>query len=151
MRKVNDVVEQWLDLALVGLFIVMVAAIVWQVFARYVLEQPTVWSEELARYVMVWVTMLGSAHVLRQEEGHVAVTVFVDLLPEPLRRVIGLVRDVLIIGLMGALAWYGYAFAMLGGRRMSSGLGVSMTYPYLAIPAGAVLIGCLLLLRRTNR
>lgn len=150
MRKLVDAVEQLLDKVMLCLFVVMVAAIVWQVFARYMLEQPTVWSEELARYLMVWVTMLGSAYVLGRGD-HVAVTVFVDPLPEPIRHAIALLRDTLTIGLMGALAWYGYGFAMLGGRKISTGLGLSMTYPYLAVPLGAVLIGFFVLVRRIAR
>jgi TRAP-type C4-dicarboxylate transport system permease small subunit len=77
MRVVLSVVERVLDKILIVLFLVMVVAIVWQVFARYVLGAPTIWSEELARFMLVWVTMLGSAYVL-EHGGHVAVTVFVN-------------------------------------------------------------------------
>lgn len=150
MRVVLNVVERVLDKILITLFLVMVIAIVWQVFARYVLEAPTIWSEELARFLLVWVTMLGSAYVL-EHGGHVAVTVFVDLLPPPLQRAMEFVRDAIIIAMAGSLAYFGYGFAASGGRRVSTGLGVAMTYPYAAIPVGAGLIAVFLLARRIVR
>lgn len=150
MRTLAAWAGRLLDSLLLCLFVVMVAAIVWQVFARYVLEEPTAWSEELARYLMVWVTMLGSAHVIGKD-GHVAVTVFVDALPGAAQRALALLRDALLLVLTGALAWYGYGFAMLGGRKVSTGLELPMTYPYLAIPVGAALIALALLAQRLHR
>lgn len=150
MRKLSDRIEQLLDKLLLCLFAVMVAAIVWQVFARYALARPTIWSEELARYLMIWVTMLGSAYVIRHGD-HVTVTVFVDLLPRRLALAVAWLRDALVVGLMGFLAWYGYEFAVLGGRRVSSGLALPMTYAYVAIPLGAALIAFFVLTRRLLR
>lgn len=103
MRKLVAAVESVLDKTLLLIFTVMVVAIVWQVFARYVLLRPTVWSEELARYLMVWTTMLGSALVVRRG-GHVAVTVFVELLPARVQHAIGFFRDALTILMAGYLA-----------------------------------------------
>ena len=71
MFRLIHFVERVLDKVLIVLFLFMVAAIVWQVFARYVLHAPTIWSEELARFLLVWITMLGSAYVLEHGE-HVA-------------------------------------------------------------------------------
>lgn len=147
MNKVLSLVESVLDKVLIALFLTMVVAIVWQVVARYVFAAPTVWSEELARFLMVWVTMLGSAYVL-ENGGHVAVTVFVDILPTPLQHALGWIRDTAVLAMAGGLAWYGYGFAVSGGRRVSTGLGLSMSYAYAAIPIGAVLIAFFLLARR---
>ena len=143
-------VERVLDKVLIGLFLVMVAAIVWQVFARYVLQAPTIWSEELARFLLVWVTMLGSAYVL-EHGGHVAVTVFVDMLPEPLERAVAVVRDFIVIAMAGSLAYFGYGFAASGPRRISTGLGLPMGWAYAAVPIGAGLIAFFLLARRLSR
>ncbi|UHD46391.1 TRAP transporter small permease [Aureimonas altamirensis] len=147
MNKVLNLVEAILDKVLIALFMTMVVAIVWQVVARYVFAAPTVWSEELARFMLVWVTMLGSAYVL-EHGGHVALTVFVELLPPALQHALMFLRDLIVVAMAGGLAWYGYALAVSGGRRVSTGLGLSMTYAYAAIPVGAVLIAFFLLARR---
>lgn len=46
--------------------VLMVATALWQVVARYVLDQPPPWTEELARYSMVWVGLLGASCAFRQ-------------------------------------------------------------------------------------
>lgn len=150
MRLIVKLFESVLDKVLIVLFLTMVAAIVWQVFARYVLGAPTIWSEELARFLLVWVTMLGSAYVL-EHGGHVSVTVFVDMLPEAGQRILAFVRDAIVIAMAGSLAYYGYGFAYSGTRRVSTGLGVTMAYPYAAVPIGAALIAFFLLARRAMR
>lgn len=145
--KLLNLVENLLDKLLITLFLVMVVSIVWQVIARYFLASPTIWSEELARFLIVWVTMLGSAYVL-EHGGHVAVTLFAEMMPEPVQRMLDWLRDTIIIAMAGGLAYYGYGFAVSGARRMSTGLGVQMSYAYAAIPIGAVLIAFFLLTRR---
>lgn len=136
-----------LEAILIVIFAVMVFAIVYQVFARYVLESPTVWSEELARFLMVATTMLGSALVIGRG-GHVDVTVFVELLPHPAQKALAIVRDLLIVTMGGVLAYYGYGFALAGGRRISSGMNVPMVYPYTSIAVGGALIAIFVVLRR---
>ena len=147
MNKLLSFVEGLLDKLLIALFFTMVVAIVWQVVARYFFASPTIWSEELARFLVVWVTMLGSAYVL-EHGGHVAVTIFVDMMPAPMRRFFEWVRDLIIIAMAGGLAYYGYGFAISGARRTSTGLGLQMSYAYAAIPIGAALIAFFLLARR---
>ncbi|WP_420392956.1 TRAP transporter small permease [Acuticoccus sp.] len=146
MRTVLRTVEWVLDKVLIVLFAAMVFAIAWQVFARYILEAPTAWSEELARFHMVAVTMLGSALVVARQ-GHVDVTVFVELLPTAVQRVLAVVRDLLIVAMGGFLAWAGWGLVESGGRRVSSGLGVSMAIPYSAVAIGSALIAILVILR----
>lgn len=147
MNKLLNLVEGLLDKLLITLFLAMVVAIVWQVIARYFFASPTIWSEELARFLVVWVTMLGSAYVL-EHGGHVAVTVFVDMMPEPWQRFFSWLRDLVIIAMAGGLTYYGYGFAVSGARRTSTGLGLQMSYAYAAIPIGAALIAFFLLARR---
>jgi TRAP-type C4-dicarboxylate transport system permease small subunit len=150
MFRLIHFVERVLDKVLIVLFLFMVAAIVWQVFARYVLHAPTIWSEELARFLLVWITMLGSAYVLEHGE-HVAVTVLVDMLPEPFARSLSVVRDFCVIAMAGSLTYFGYGFAVSGLRRVSTGLGLTMTWAYTAVPVGAALIAFFLLARRLTR
>jgi TRAP-type transport system small permease protein len=147
LGRVADGIERFLDYATLLIFCVITGSIVIQVFARYVLNSPTAWSEELARFLMAALTMFGSAAVIRRE-GHIAVTVLVDRLSGPVLWTVNLVRDVLVIGMAGTIAWYGFGLAMIGRRQLSPGMEIPMAYPYAAIPIGAFFIGILLLLSR---
>ena len=125
----------------------MVTSIVIQVFARFVLNSPTAWSEELARFLMVAVTMLGSATLMRKE-GHITVTVLVDRLSGIPLLIVNLIRDVLIIGMAGLLTYYGVGLAQIAKRQVSTGMEIPVSIPYAAIPIGSFFIGVMLLLSR---
>ncbi len=140
-------VERALQVILVAILVVMVLSICLQVSGRYLFGFAPAWTEEVARFSIAWITMLGSALVVRRD-GHIAVTIVTAWLPRRLAAAVALLRDGLIVMMAGALAFYGYSYAILGGRRASPALEVPMYYPFLAIPLGAVLIGLLLLLKR---
>lgn len=148
--RLATAIERVLDLALLAAIVVMVLSISWQVFSRYLLDHAPGWSEELARILMAWIGLLGSAAVLRRG-GHISVTFFVDLLPAPARFVADWLRDLVILIMSASLVWYGYAFAVIGGRRASAAMEIPMFYPYLAIPVGAGFIALLLVLSRLAR
>jgi TRAP-type C4-dicarboxylate transport system permease small subunit len=56
----------WIETAAATMIAVMVAAILFQVVARYAFAHPPFWTEELARYAMVWAGMLGAAAAFRR-------------------------------------------------------------------------------------
>ncbi|MHA6344419.1 TRAP transporter small permease [Roseivivax sp. CAU 1761] len=132
------------------LMLAMISAIAVQVVARFVIGAPTVWAEELARYLLVALTMLGSA-VLIERNGHISIDIFVVLLPPGPRRAVDLLRDTVTLTVCGLLVHYGWLLVGIGGRQTSTGLGVKMSLPYLAIPVGAALMAAILLLTRLGR
>lgn len=148
--KIAVAIERILDAVLLVALVVMVASITYQVFGRYVLNHSPSWTEEVARFLMAWITMLGSAAVIRSE-GHIAVTVVAESLPPSLREAVRWLRDAIIIATAGALAWYGYGFALVGARRSSPALEISMYWPFLAISVGAAMIALLLVLHRLGQ
>ena len=149
-RRLADAIERVLDLLLLAAMLLMVVSVTDQVFGRYVLNDAPVWTAEVAGFMMAWITMLASAAVLRRQ-GHIAVTVVVDALPVPVAAAIGWLRDALILVMAGSLVWYGYAFAVIGGRRDSPALEIPMFWPYLCIPIGGALIAAQLVLSRLAR
>src|SRR5690606_38063623 len=82
---------------LIGLFaILMSIVIIFQVFSRYVLDYSLTWSEELARYLMVWSIFLGAALALRKK-SLIAVEVISENLPYQVRRVLKIVVYVICL------------------------------------------------------
>lgn len=132
------------------LLLCMISAIGIQVVARFVLGAPTVWSEELARFLLVAITMLGSA-VLIERNDHITIDIFVDLMPAAVRPWVAWLRDAVTLTVCGLLAYYGWLLVGIGGRQTSTGLGVKMSLPYTAIPIGAALMALVLVLSRMGR
>ena len=61
LKEVSSVCNTWVERSLAILGITMAAVIILQVIFRYVLNHSLFWSEELARYLLVWLTFLGAS------------------------------------------------------------------------------------------
>lgn len=148
--RIGGWIERGLDAVLALMILVMTGAIVWQVFARYVLDAAPNWSEELARFLMPWVAMVGSAAVLRGG-GHVSVTALVERLGRGPAAVIRAVRDLVMLAIALVLIVHGYNFAELNGFQDSPAFEVPMSVPYAAMPVGGVLILLMVIIARLSR
>ena len=135
---------QWL---LVSVFSVLVVVVLWGVGSRYLFGTQASWSEELARLLMVWLALLGSALVCR-EEKHLGLDVVVRSWPEALQR---------LARLFGCVAIFSFALLVLGwggwqlvGQRFDSGqtlpaLDISKAWFYLALPVSGFLTALFML------
>jgi TRAP-type C4-dicarboxylate transport system permease small subunit len=132
-------IERVLDGLLGVAILVMAVSMAWQVIGRYAFGRAPGWSEELCRFLMLWVTMLGSAAVLRRG-GHLTVTVLLDVLPPWACALLLAVRDALMVAACGMLAWQGWLFAELNGAQDSAAMEIAMTWPYASISVGSALI-----------
>jgi TRAP-type C4-dicarboxylate transport system permease small subunit len=79
----------------VPMTLVMLGCVVWQVIGRYFLNSSTSFTDELSRFLFIWVSLLGAAYVLGKR-GHIAITGLIDHAPRPVRRAI----DIFIAGLV---------------------------------------------------
>ena len=139
--------ESLLDRLIAGALVVMLASMLYQVFGRYVLDHAPSWSEELSRYLMVWMTMLGSASVLRGG-GHISVTTLTDSLPPAGLAVVLALRDAALVAAAGVLAWWGILFSEMNAVQESAAMEIPMSLPYAALPCGALLIVLVVVLAR---
>jgi C4-dicarboxylate transporter, DctQ subunit len=124
-------------IALTG--ILMSIVIFLQIFFRFVIYLPFPWSEEIARYLMVWMGFLGASVALRHGR-HIGVTILVDKLPGRMRTPIRGVVQVAMIGFLVVVAKEGFALAVFNASQRSPALEIPMFFPYLAIPTGALLM-----------
>ena len=118
---------------------VMFLIVIAQVIFRYVLSQPLPWSEELARYLMIWVACLAASEAY-VKGNHVGVSFVVDALKPNLRKAMVLAVHLIVAILMGVIASQGFRLSFLLGDQLSPAMGLPMTWPYLAVPVGATLI-----------
>ena len=94
--------EDWLAFALFWLLALTVFA---QFFTRYVLNDSLAWTEEIARYGLMWITFVGAAVAMRRRT-HIAVEVLHNFLPEMLVRPLRAFIDLITVGFMGFLFWF---------------------------------------------
>ena len=145
--RVAGGLERVLDALIGSMILVMTAAIVWQVFARYVLDRAPGWSEELSRYLMMWVTLLGGAAVLRSG-GHISVTALLDWLPPRFHPAVLALRDLALLAALLVLLWFGWRYAELNAVQETAALEIRKSIVYAALPLGAALTMAALVLAR---
>ncbi len=129
--------------ALVLLGAVMTVVIVLQVFFRFVIYVPMPWSEELARYVMIWMGLLGSVVALRHGR-HIGVRVLVERLPKGVYDHVAIFLQLVMIVFLLILAQKGWELGAINAIQLSPAMELSMQIPYLSIPVGSVLMALVL-------
>jgi TRAP-type C4-dicarboxylate transport system permease small subunit len=106
---------------------------------RYGVGQPLIWTEEVQRYLMIWVAFLGSAACISRGD-HMAIDLIGEFLPPAARRVQRIVLHALTGVFCFVLAWKGLPLALGNYSQLSPATRVPMTYPYLAVGVGGVLM-----------
>lgn len=120
----------------------MVINVVWQVVSRFVLGQPSSFTDELARYSMIWLATLGAAYGSGQK-AHLALDLISNSLQGQRRRVLEIFIQlvilvfalVVLVGGGGRLVWITLALG-----QTSAALQVKLGYVYLAVPVAGILI-----------
>jgi C4-dicarboxylate transporter DctQ subunit len=118
----------------------MCLMVVLQVVLRYVFNFSFVWSEELIRYLMIWMVMIGSALVQDKNE-HVRIDFFPMLAGPRGRRAMETLFRLCTLVFLAIIAIKGVKMVYFNRLFESSGLRVSMLWASLAIPVGALLMG----------
>ena len=128
--------NRWLLILMLAVMSVIIFA---NVTLRYTTNQSIEWAEEVARYMMVWLTFLGAGPVLRYG-GHIAVENLQDTLPIAWARAIRVFIAVMLTGVFIFIIWYGLIYVDRVQYQMTPTTQVSMSWVYGAMPAGGVLL-----------
>jgi TRAP-type C4-dicarboxylate transport system permease small subunit len=134
-RRLNAGVEY----LLFGLGISMSLIVAVQVFFRYALNSSLFWSEELARFMLVWLTFLGASAAYRRGV-HPGVDVLYRRMPPWLKRTSAVLIHLVSIGLFCVMIVYGYQFAHFVRFQISPALYLPKWIVFSIIPvSGGIL------------
>ena len=109
-----------------------------QVVTRYVTADPIIWSEELARYLFVWITLIGAAAGVRVH-AHFGLDLVRRHAPPLLRTALGALTMLIVASFLALLLYTGILETRQAALQMSPALQVRMHWAYLALPVGAAL------------
>jgi TRAP-type C4-dicarboxylate transport system permease small subunit len=142
MEAIRSRVDKVLAAVSIGLFVVLLVVVCWQVLSRQVLQTPAAWTEETARYLFVILALL-SASLVFSERGHIAVEILAARFPPPVQKAIAVLVEFIVI-------FFALYVLVLGGYRVAEnswnqGLSaipvwVSVGQMYLVLPVAGVLI-----------
>jgi TRAP-type C4-dicarboxylate transport system permease small subunit len=142
MRRFIEILDAILKNVLIVLMAAMVTAVSWQVISRYVFSSPSSWTEEVARFLLIWIGVLGAAYAFRT-----GVHLGLDILPKKLTgRSAELLKQftafVVVLFAMTVLVIGGGSLVSLTWelRQYSAVLGLPIAFVYSVIPTAGVLI-----------
>lgn len=105
---------------------------------RYVMSNPLPWTEELARYTMIWMGLLAISMGVRRDE-HLGLRLVINLFPESIKRVIKYLTRIIIGVFLYYLMVYGFQMALNGLNQIAPALRIQMFYVLVAVPISAFL------------
>lgn len=137
--KTIDVINKIVGLLLALMLGVMSILIILQVISRFVINFPLTWSEELSRYLMIYIVFLGASLAMRHNK-----LISIEILPETLtgnkRKFVIILVMVISIIFFAILFKQGIDMLPLVQMQSSPGLQLSMAVAYASIPIGSFLL-----------
>lgn len=145
INKLIEKYEKVLDLLTSGILVTLLLIVLAQIVSRYVFNNSLSWTEEAARYLMIWGVLLGVS--LSYLNGYlISIETFVNRFPASVRRVVQVVNKLLSLFFTGILTAYGVHLCILGAQMEAPSLEISYVWIYLAVPVGAGLLFVLFLI-----
>ncbi len=142
MKTLKNKIDKVIEMVIIALLLMMVFNVSWQVFSRFVLGDPSSWTEELTRYSLIWLGMLGAGYVTGKKM-HLAIDYFANKVGQPFRNYIE-------IFIHSAILLFALAVMVVGGtnlvaltlylEQISASLQIQLGYVYLAVPISGLLI-----------
>lgn len=135
-----------IDRLLEGILVVLMAAnvinVLWQVFTRFILKDPSSFTEELARYLLIWVGLLGAAYASGRKM-HLAIDIILENLKKKAKKIAELTIQAfvflfaLLVMVIGGIR---LVIITLTLNQISAALRIKLGYVYLVIPLSGLLI-----------
>ena len=139
---IGQLTSRALGVLSVLIFTVLVVDVLWGVATRYVLGSQATWSEELARFLLVWISLLGAA-LAYAERSHLGVDALVLALDPLARRVAVLTSHLLVLLFAAGVMVYGGSVLFLDryqAGQMLSAIPILKAWVYLSVPVSGGLI-----------
>ncbi|MBE0558596.1 MAG: TRAP transporter small permease, partial [Proteobacteria bacterium] len=136
INKLIETYEKVLDRLASAILATLLLIVLAQIISRYVFNSSLPWTEEAARYLMIWGVLLGAG--LAYLNGYlISIEIFINRFPAPVRRVVRVVNRLLSLFFTGILTVYGVHLCILGAQMESPAMEISYLWIYLAVPVGA--------------
>jgi len=142
MKKVRDNIDKILEFVLVCLMGISVLNVLWQVATRFILKNPSSYTEEIARFLLIWIGLLGAAYGIGKKI-HLAIDVLKQRLPDKQRLRIDILINSFVIlfavmvMIIGGIYLVNLTFEL---HQISAALQLKLGYVYLAVPLSGMLM-----------
>ncbi len=139
--RFNALLNRWVERLLAVFGMTMAAVVALQVVCRYLFNNSLFWSEEVARYLLVWLTFLGAAAAYYRG-AHPGIDVLSSYLGPGLRRGKAVAVHLVCLAFFLVMIWQGAVFSHFVRLQTSPSLALPMWLVVLAIPLGGAVLAC---------
>ena len=137
MKRFIDGYHRLLTWLMVGTIAVLIVPVTLQIISRYTALIPSwIWTEELSRFLFIWMVMLGAMIGVR-EGTHFEVDVWPELAPKP-AALLRIVSNLLLLVFALVFVWWGIAFVRFGWDQLSELAELPMPYIFVAWPLSGI-------------
>lgn len=142
MDRLKDRIDRVVSTMLIAIMAIMVINVTWQVLSRYIVQSPSSYTDELSRYLLIWLGMLGAAYVAGKN-GHLAIDIYPQKLKGAARRRVFILINLIIIAFVvpvmilggGNLVYITYTL-----QQKSATMGLPLAFVYAIIPLSGLLV-----------
>lgn len=138
MKRATEIIKKTELVLIIVLLLGMVCSSFLQVVFRLVLKQPLSWTEELSRYLFVWMTFIGGALVV-SESGHFKMDILTVLIRGRWVQVVNIIVNIALVIFSIVLVVYGFKLVQMVYSQKTPALGITMSIPYFVLPLNGVL------------
>ncbi|MBT8038635.1 MAG: TRAP transporter small permease [Xanthomonadales bacterium] len=142
MERMIRILDAFLSRFLILLMLLLVVAVLWQVTSRYLFSSPSSWTEEIARFLLIWISLSGAVYAFRT-----GMHLGLDILPKKLEgraaaALKGFTITLIVLFSFTVLVYGGTSLVMMTWelKQYSAVLGLPMAWVYSVIPASGILI-----------
>lgn len=139
LTKIENKIYEVVSWVTIMLFLVMVGLCILQVICRYVLKVSLSFTEELARFLFIWTTFLGTAMALKKNK-HVKMELLVQSLPEIVQKLLNVLVFVSEMLIYVVLLYSGVQVVSKTIAQTSAAMNVSMGIVYSVVPISAIIM-----------
>ena len=142
MEKITNIITKILAKVLIILMAAIVIDVSWQIFTRFILQDPSSFTEELAGFLLIWIGLLGASYAL-YTKAHLGIDVLMQKISDEKRHLaeIGIYSLVLLfaffIPFYGGVNLVNITFSL---KQISPAMGIPMGYVYLVLPVTGVMM-----------
>lgn len=139
MKNIRKLLNKILEVLCFSTFLIMVILVCWQVITRYLLKNPSSWSEELVSFLFAWMTLLGASIVVG-ERKHMNVPILYEKLGGNKEKLLIIFSELIIIVISGFIMVNGgIAITKLSLATLTASLKIPLGIFYIVIPLCGVL------------
>ncbi len=142
MQTLSTLINRFLEKLLIAMMMAIVATVSWQVFSRFILHSPSSFTEELARYLLIWIGILGAAYAYKTR-AHLGLDLILEKAPQHWKKTIQFVIELAVITFASTIMIYGGVSLVsltIELKQISAALGIQVGIVYSVIPFSGILI-----------